>query len=197
MQSGGGNAYSVNYINDSQATIANWTTVVDGLQKLYEESETVKWEYSYKVEEVAVKAGNTNVDDSTYTVSLSTDGALTDHETVTITNNKTTSGSIKLKKIVQLSGSAVQNGDNTLDGQFTFTIAGKAETETEGIKKTVVITLNAGTHTATIADQDGGSTVLTAGSDGYFTITDLHKAYTLSRKPTRPERATYWQQRLL
>ena len=102
--------------------------------------------------------------------------------TLTVTN--TTTGSIKLKKIVTVDGAAV--GNNTT-GTFTFTITGDAnDANTSSVSKTVVITLSSGgTYSATIRDTDdvgtGTAPALTADQQGYFPIINLPLgAYTIT-----------------
>jgi LPXTG-motif cell wall-anchored protein len=86
-------------------------------------------------------------------------------------------GSLKLKKIVTVDGAA---DTASTDAAFTFTIAGKADTATADISKTVVITLNNGEYTATIADQGGAPAALEADG-GYFEIADLPQGvYTIT-----------------
>ena len=117
------------------------------------------------------------VGDVVYSDTTKTITANDTSDTVTITN--TTTGSIKLKKIMTVDGAAV--GGNT-EATFTFAIAGEStDANTSGVFKTVVITLNNdGTYSATI--QVGSETPVELTKEGdYFVIPDLPLgAYTIT-----------------
>ena len=99
--------------------------------------------------------------------------------TVAVTNTVTRdTGSLKIKKSVTLNGTETTSAD--LNGVYSFTIAGKADTLTAGENKTVTITISGGSATAAT----GG----TLGSDGWVTVSGLPTGtYTITENLTQAQ----------
>jgi len=90
-------------------------------------------------------------------------------------------GSLKIKKIVTVNGSTPSAADYALvDGDYTFTISGAANTLTAGITRTVQVTVSKGAVTeATVSD--GTATAQAEIKDGFAVISGLPTGnYTVS-----------------
>ena len=155
VKQAGGTEYAISYMNDADdpEDIGAWATIVDGLQKSHKVSDTELWRYSYKIgREFTIVQCNTVISNT---------GAITEGETVIITNEKI-STSLAIQKTF--------GGDVALTEEqqriITFTVNGKFDGENETTK-----TFNYGVDTSGYT-WNNGMLVIKDIKPGTYTVTE-------------------------